>query len=158
VALAQFDIREIEFQVDGPATEYTGDPMTVFGLNTGIRVLDHVSLAADSANSVNNSGPLYGGIHVVGEDLDDGSPVVSVHVYLNPERTIFSQLLMRTPEVAAATLTIPVTAVHTVATFANSPIVVPYGLRVAAVSGDATVGTCTVDLFLVESTHGCSRG
>jgi len=132
--------------------------MTVFGLNTGIRVLDNVSLLVDSANSVNNSGLLYGSLAVVGADLDDGLPTASVCVYLNPERTVFSQLRLRLPDVAATTLTVPVTSENTVATFADAPVVTPYGLRVAITSNEASDGTGTVDIFLMGSEHGCSRG
>ena len=150
-------LREVEIQVDYPGQVGTGEPMTVYGLNTGLRILNGVSATVDSANSANNNGPLLGGIAVGGADIA-GAPTVAVYVYLNAERTLFDQVRLRKPNVAATTLTIPVTNGSVTAAFAEQPLVAPYGVRVASTSNAASAGTINVDLYLWGNEHGSSRG
>lgn len=132
--------------------------MTVFGLNTGIRILNSVPGDADAANSANPSGILYGSIAAQATGTDD-VVYVSVYVYTNPERTMFDQLRLRLPGTASTTTVLAVDANGAgFATFNLVPAVAPHGIRVEMAHDACTSGTVDVDLFLMESEHDCSRG
>jgi hypothetical protein len=155
MAQCSFWLRELEFQVDYPAVDYTGDPMTVYGVNTGIRILDTVAATQTNSNSANINGILYGGVAVHASGVT-GDPYVTAYVYLNKARTQFASVRFRHPNTAATTLTVPAATGDRVYTFADGPVVAPYGLRVTCTSNAASAGTISVDLFAMESEHGGS--
>lgn len=132
--------------------------MTVFGFNTGIRILNSVSADENHANSTNHSGAFYGGVtaELTGAD---GNVAITVSVYVNPERTLYHPVELRYAEVGAVTLTLACTpSAPRTASFARPPVPAPYGFRVETNEAGATTGTVNVDLFLMEGDHGCSRG
>jgi hypothetical protein len=158
MAATGFTLREIEIQVDLPNFVCTGEPMTVFGLNTGVRILDNVPATAEAANSANPSGLLYGGIAVQSSGTD-GNVNVCAYVYSNSERTEFVPIALRKPEVLVplTTLTLACAANSKVkAMFNTVPVVAPYGVRVSMSPDTATEGTVSVDLFLMEAGYGSS--
>lgn len=156
--LPAFRLFELEFQVDSPAFTTTGNPMTVFGFNTGIKILNAVPAASTSANSTNHSGVFYGGVTAKLTGAD-GNVAVTVSAYTNPARTLYYPVELRYADVGAVTLTLACTpSTPRTASFANIPLVAPYGIRVETASAGATVGTVDVDIFVLEGDHGCSRG
>jgi len=132
--------------------------MTVFGFNTGIRILNSVSAGESHANSSNHSGAFYGGVTAQLTGADD-NVAITVSVYTNPERTLYHPIELRYVEVGAVTLTLACTpSAPRTASFACTPVLAPYGFRVETNEAGATEGTVDVDLFLTEGDHGCSRG